>query len=187
MGERHSKRKRDKNDWYVEPNWAVERLFDKVTFAGHIHDPCCGMGTIVQVAADYGYPATGSDKVDRGYGYEKMDFFKRDVDCKFHNIVTNPPYKIASMVIERALNITTGRVAALVQTKFLSSQGRFSLFNNPMMERVIIFSRRPSMPPGKELEKYGESIRGGGSIDFCWMIWNHNKPTKKAAIVEWTL
>lgn len=145
------------------------------------------MGTIPSTAAARGFVSTGSDLVDRGYGYKKIDFFERAAAKKFHNIVTNPPYKIAARIIEHALLMTTGRVAALVQTKFLCSQGRYNLFTDPRMELVLIFSRRPSMPPGEELKKHGEKIRGGGSIDYCWMVWNQNKSKNKNPVVEWTL
>ena len=185
MGERHSKHIRDKYDWYVEPEWCIDRLFNSVKFDGRIHDPCCGMGTIPRVASKHGYLAFGSDIVVRGYGWEKEDFLKAGERRVIHNVVTNPPYKIAQAIIEKALIIATGRVAVLVQTKFLSSQGRHKLFSDRRLEKVIIFSSRPSMPPGKELEKYGERIRGGGSIDYCWIIWNQDNRNK--GTIEWTL
>lgn len=163
MGERPSEYIRDENDWYVEPVWAVEMLKKKCPMV-EVHDPCCGMGTIPKV-----FNGTGSDLIDRGFGYGVSDFLT-DTQPRT-NIVTNPPYGIAQLVIERALSLARERVAALVQMKFLCSQKRHSLFSRPDMERVIVFSRRPSMPPGQMLADHGESIRGGGSIDFCWAVW----------------
>lgn len=175
MGERPSEYERDENDWYVEPEWAVRALKDRVSFVA-VHDPCCGMGTIPRV-----FGGTGADKIDRGFGFRVQDFLTED--WSYSDIVTNPPYGIAQDIIERALLLARHRVAALVQTKFLASQRRHALFTRPEMERVIMFSRRPSMPPGKMLMEHGESIRGGGSIDFCWAIWNraHVGPVT----VEW--
>lgn len=164
MGERHSEYYRDEEDWYVEPVWSVEILRSRVPFAGGIHDPCCGMGTIPKV-----FGGTGSDLVDRGYGYPQRDFLRDQTN--YDNIVMNPPYGIAQKVIEHALQITKYRVAALVQTKFLCSQRRHKLFTRNETEKVIMLSRRPSMPPGRLLEEKGESVRGGGSIDFCWVVW----------------
>lgn len=176
MGERPSEYERDENDWYVEPEWSVHALMDRVQFTADVHDPCCGMGTIPKA-----FCGTGADIMDRGYGYPVRDFLTDDRE--YENIVTNPPYGIAQTIIERALVLARSRVAALVQTKFLASQRRHALFSKPSMERLIMFSRRPSMPPGKMLVEHGESIRGCGSIDFCWAVWN--RAHKGPVTVEW--
>ena len=166
MGERKSNYELVEHGWYVEPEWCVEALMGYVPFVGGIHDPCCGMGTIPRVTG-----GTGADIVDRGFGFPVRDFLSDETT--YDNIVMNPPYgKLAQPVIEHALNHTRRYVCALVQTKFLHSKGRHNLFSRDEMERVIIFSRRPSMPPGHLLLEQGESIRGNGSIDFCWAVWN---------------
>lgn len=178
MGERPSEYIRDVNDWYVEPAWCIEALQERVNFEGNTHDPCCGSGTIPGVLC-----GTGADLVDRGFGFDVRDYLS-DVNV-YDNIVTNPPYGIAQQIIEHALGHVRYRVAALVQSKFLASQRRHKLFMRHDMERVIMFSRRPSMPPGGMLQKHGETIRGNGSIDYCWVIWNryHDDP----CTIEWAL
>jgi hypothetical protein len=165
MGERPSEYERDIHDWYVEPEWCVTALRNRVDFSGLVHDPCCGMGTIPKIMR-----GSGADLVDRGFGYPVRNFLE-DVRV-YDNIVTNPPYGIAQEIIKRALEYSRCKVAALVQTKFLSSQKRHDLFMLRETESVIMFSRRPSMPPGEMLMKHGEEIRGGGSIDYCWVVWN---------------
>jgi len=178
MGERPSEYARDVNDWYVEPAWCVHALARHISWHGKIHDPCCGMGTI-PLASN----GTGADLVDRGYGYPVRDYL---ADTRIYdNIITNPPYRIAQDIIEHALGQVRYRVAALVQTKFLSSQRRYKLFTRPGMEKVIMFSKRPSMPPGEMLIAHGEDIRGGGSIDYCWAVWN-TQYTGPCAI-EWAI
>jgi hypothetical protein len=164
MGERPSEYVRDDNDWYVEPVWCVEILKDLVPFVGTIHDPCCGMGTIPRV-----FNGSGADLVDRSFGYPALDFLTDK--CPYDNIITNPPYGTAQKIINHALKLAKERVAALVQVKFLASQKRHGLFADMPTEKVIMLSKRPSMPPGELLQKHGESIRGGGSIDFCWVVW----------------
>lgn len=178
MGERPSEYIRDANDWYVEPSWCVELLKSRVKFTGGIHDPCCGMGTIPKALN-----GTGADLIDRGYGYQQQDF--REDYGTYDNIVTNPPYGIAQDIIEHAVSVTKQKVAALVQVKFLASQRRFPLFSNPILSKVIMLSRRPSMPPGEMLRNHGEAIRGGGSIDFCWVIWDWEN--YGAATIEWAI
>lgn len=171
MAERPSKFKRSADDFYVDPFWCSDILFDRVAFPRGLHDPCCGSGTIPKAARANDIDATGADLRARAEGFAVRDFF---ADAgPYPSIVTNPPYAIAVPIIEHSLNVTEpgGRVCALVQAKFLFSQRRKALFRRPEMERVIILSRRPSMPPGEALAEHGEKIRGGGSIDFCWVVW----------------
>lgn len=171
MGERPSEYQRDVNDWYVEPAWCVQALAHDIQFKGGIHDPCCGSGTIPEVLG-----GSGSDIIDRGFRYPVQNYLQDFM--LYDNIVTNPPYRMAQEIIEHALKHVKYRVAALVQTKFLSSQKRHGLFMRRDTERIIMFSRRPSMPPGEMLMRHGESIRGNGSIDYCWVVWNrrHDGP-----------
>ena len=178
MGERPSEYQRDVNDWYVEPVWCVQTLMYRVQFTGAIHDPCCGSGTIPMVTG-----GTGGDLIDRGFGYPVADFMLYDLE--YDNIVMNPPYGRAQEFIEHALEQTRYKVAALVQTKFLASQRRYELFTRPTTSRIIMFSKRPSMPPGEMLMKHGEAIRGNGSIDYCWVIWDrhHGGP----CTIEWAI
>lgn len=184
MAERKSSYARVEDDWYVEPRWAVEALKDRVQFLGGVHDPCCGMGMIPAVLN-----GSGADKVDRGYGFPTIDFLTDA--SNYANIVTNPPYgkEVIGKILDRAFALALDRVAVLVQLSFLASQGRWALFENrdlyPPVERVIIFSRRPSMPPGSLLAEHGEEVRGGGSKDYCWIVWR--KHHRAPPIIEWAL
>lgn len=187
MGERHSEFDRDANDWYVEPAWCVERLLDRYPEITALHDPCCGIGTIVHVALDRGISASGSDLVARAGGRfpvrDFLTFARREP-----SIVTNPPFKIAEQIVRHAMSVTEegGIIAVVAQAKFLFSQARNPIFTSAAMERVIAFSRRPSMPPGVMLQELGEACRGGGSIDFVWCVWRSGK-TQPGCVMEWTL
>lgn len=154
------------DDWYVEPPWVVDQLLRAVTFTGIIHDPCCGGGTIPKRLDERGYNTTASDVVDRGYG-DIRDFF---LDLRRRqNIICNPPYKIAERFILHAIEVTDGKVAAIVNLKFLASQGRRDrLFFRHPPANVLILSQRPSMPPG------GSGIAAkGGTADYCWIVWDN--------------
>lgn len=177
------------DDWYVEDDRTVRTFFahkgpilDK-----EFHDPCCGIGTIPRVGAALGYSMTGADLRDRASGrYEVRDFL---TDRRTHrNIVTNPPFNLAVPIVRHALAYCSpgGIVAIVAQAKFLFSQERNALFNLPSMERVLILSKRPSMPPGEMLAAQGEACRKGGFHDFCWIIWRIGK-TQAGATIEWVL
>jgi hypothetical protein len=164
---RHSDYTRAELDFYVEPAWTVHPLLERLPISV-LHDPCCGVGTIVTTAVQRGLVATGSDIVDRAGGLFPVKDFLAD-NSVYANVVTNPPFRHAARIIDHALGhvIDGGRVAVLVPITFLASKRRHALFCRPETESVLILSRRPSMPPGATLEAFGEAIRGNGSVDFC--------------------
>jgi hypothetical protein len=175
MSSRKSGYKKSEYEWYVETEYSVKNLLDTVQFSKlkGIHDPCCGKGTIPKVCESYNYNVTGSDIVDRANGkYPVKDIFSDNE--AYDNFITNPPFSYSEQVIEHCLNHVKwgGKVAILATEKFLFSQKRNKLFQpDTGMKHVVILSKRPSMPPGELLEAHGEAIRGSGSIDFVWLVW----------------
>ena len=174
--------RREAFDWYIEDDASVRKLFDAIRFTGSIHDPCCGGGNIPRIAAELGYVATGSDIVDRGFGQGGVNFL--DDETPRENIVFNPPYgKFAERCILHALRVASGRVAALVQLRFVCSQGRYArLFKPRPPEAVLPLATRPSMPPG------GLPIEAkGGKIDYCWIVWSNERlhPSQPTSVIRW--
>jgi hypothetical protein len=133
------------------------------------------MGTIPTAAKSLGYEATGSDLIDRSDGeYPVVDFLTDNTKRK--SIVMNPPYgkKMAEKFTRHALEVADN-VAILVQTKWLNSAGRHTLFTNDHIPScVYVCPQRPDCPPGEALIEHGESIRGGGSIDYVWVTWERH-------------
>jgi hypothetical protein len=185
MGQRHSDYGRVEDDWYVEPRWTAEVIFDHAHFfPRRIHDPFCGRGTIVDAAIDLGFAATGSDIADRAQGrYDVVDFLEDD--SIYHNIVSNPPFRGAACIVEKALvdNLAmNGKIALLVPANFLFSARRYPLFARSELAEILVLSQRPSMPPGSLLERFGETCRHSGSTDFCWAIWQCGREPGPARI-----
>lgn len=166
-------------DWYVEPPFAVKCLADTVRFRGEIYDPACGRGTIPEVFAERGHRVSGSDIADRGYGYRK-DFLAAQ-HSRWANIVTNPPYSHAQAFIEQSLAYTIYKVAVIVQIGFLASVKRHAWFKRSPVSRVVILSKRPSMPPGDQYDPDKDAT--GGSTDFCWLVFDHDHDGPP--IIDW--
>lgn len=166
--------RRVENDWYVEPAWAVEALFDAERFGRTIWDPACGAGTILKVAAARRCVTFASDIVDRGYGRMDRiaDFLDPAAWCVVNvaAIVCNPPYELAEQFARRALELVTEKVALLVQQQFPFSQKRYRLFTTTPLARLYFLSDRPSMPPGEALAS-GAIEAKGGKTDYLWMVW----------------
>jgi hypothetical protein len=154
------------NEWYQEPSWVSQRLFDEEEF-GAIHDPCCGSGTIVKSAWDHGLNASGADIIDRGFDRSSVeDFFK--CSRSINSIVCNPPFNIASHFALHALKLAQHKVAMIFPTARLNAA---HWLKDTPLRRVWLLSPRPSMPPGHVIAAGGKP--GGGKMDFCWLIWEH--------------
>jgi hypothetical protein len=174
MATRHSEYKRIPDDFYSEPPWVADALLDHLPLHA-LHDPCCGFGTIVTAALRRGIKATGADIRDRAHGmFLQRDFLE---DPTVYPNITNPTFENAATVIEHGLNHVPdgGYVAALAPIGFLASQRRYSLFTRPELHSVLVFSKRPSIPPGQLLEEHGEAVRGGDSKDYAFSIWQRGR------------
>lgn len=188
----------DPYQWYVEPEFSNSQLFDNMDFAGSlIWDPSCGKGTILDVAKERGYQTVGSDVVDR---HPRHRFFRANYltqtrfpkpDDRPLSIVCNPPYGtvegvryMANRFVKKTLaEVDFYRAAFLVPIEFNCGQERFSeIYEKRPPSHVLFCCQRPSMPPGVELEKFGEGIRGDGMADYCWIVWTRGGPYRTHAI-----
>jgi hypothetical protein len=109
------------NEYFREPRWSVERLFDNEPIKGSLHDPCCGGGTIVSAALDRGLKATGSDIYNWGFGEMKP---VHELIGEFDNWVLNPPFSKIVDIVQRNLTRVRYKIIVLVRVAFLESQGR---------------------------------------------------------------
>ncbi len=93
---------RHKDDFYATPPEATRALLSVETFKGLIWEPACGDGAISRVLQER-YPVVSTDLVDRGFGPSGQDFLMqtRVVD----NIITNPPFKLATEFIRKSLDL----------------------------------------------------------------------------------
>lgn len=179
---------RSANDWYVEPKWCVEQLFDVVNFDDSwIWDPCAGGGNIPEVARARNRFVIATDLVDRGYRHldQTWDVFSTGgvplcvkPSMKI-SVVTNPPFALAAKIVQRMLTLVDFRLAIIQQLSFLASRARYELFSEFPPSDVLILSKRPSMPPGHMIAEMGDKAFKGGTSDFCWIVWSrpHDRPT----------
>lgn len=167
---------RQPEDWYVEPAWIWERLFERFRFeAGtDVLDPACGMGTAVQVACMAGLNGRGSDIVPRWESprpvigqYEIRDCFEA-MKGGARVVASNPPFKLALEFAQAAI-AATPIVYLVLPAKWTCGDARARWLNSSPLSDVLFLCPRPSMLPGANLLA-GESA-GGGTTDyavFCW-------------------
>jgi hypothetical protein len=172
------KENREKDDFYPTPPEGTEALLGVEKFTGPIWEPACGDGAISDVLKANKYTVISTDLVDRGYGNSQIDFLM-EYQPLAPNIITNPPFKLAMEFAERAIELTTGKVAMLARLAFLEGKARRELFESTPLARVHVFSKRLTM-----LRRGDESLRGGGSMQaFAWFVWEHGH--KSAPTLGW--
>lgn len=157
---------RNLHDFYPTPQMATEALLMAEWFDGEIWEPACGDGAISKVLESHGYTVKSTDLVDRGYGDGGIDFLLSPNEAT-GNVITNPPYSLASEFIDAALARTTGKVAMLLKLAFLEGGKRKSMFQRTPLARVHVFSKRLTM------KRNGEPLKSGGMIAFAWFVWEH--------------
>jgi hypothetical protein len=163
---------------YVEPQWCSARLFEVEFFGApgaRVLDPACGWGRIPKAAHDAGYTAIGSDIVDRrgdhhafrNFPFSVCDFLKDQPAKPPWSITSNPPFDRAREFCERALDIAIYKVAILVRLQRLPAA---HWLQRLPLETIWLLTPRPSMPPASYIAAGNKP--GGGSPDFCWLIFN---------------
>jgi hypothetical protein len=148
------------NDFYATPLDAIEDLIKYEKFDGKIWECACGKGAISEPLIKAGYEVYSSDLIDRGYGDIK-DFLKTNE--KFDNIITNPPFNLATEFTLHGLSLVRYKLVLLCKLSFLEGKKRSSvLFNQRKLKRVLVFSRRLG---------FKKNDAKGGLMAFAWFIY----------------
>lgn len=160
--------RREKDDFYPTPPMGTEALLRWVDFDGPIWEPACGDGAISEVLRAAGHSVVSSDLVDRGYGESRVDFLM-ETRPRAPNIITNPPFKLLVPFIEKALSLSTGKVAILARLAVLEGAARRRLYESTPLARVLVFSSRLPIWRGQQKPENCSS----GMIAFAWFVWDH--------------
>lgn len=175
-------------DWYVEPKFVPEQIFDAISFGPKdnpdlIWDCCAGSGTCLDVAKERGHPTVASDIIDRK---PRHKFFRTNVlnakkapqmPGRTTSILTNPPFSyepdICERIIRHTLQFNIRRAVFIVPIAFVCGQGRYSLYAEDFTpSHLLIFSQRPTMPPGKLIHEMTSPFTGG-MADYCAIAFTY--------------
>lgn len=126
----HSRHEREANDLYCTHPNAVEALCELETFSPDIWEPYAGLGHIAGLLRSRGYVVRESDILTRGRDIEQLDFLRCDELAVESDIITNPPYKVATRIIRKAMDVVAEgyRVAMWLRILYLESMERKRLF-----------------------------------------------------------
>jgi len=176
VGSSRNNGKREKDDFYPTPKYAVDELLKREVFNGNVWECACGEGDISEVFLKKGFDVKSTDLIDRGFG-EVGNFFETDYVAD--NIVTNPPYKHALEFVLEAKKKSNSKIAMFLKTVFLESEKRKAMFEDKEfpLKTVYQFSKRVT------LYKNGVKMKNSGMIAYAWYVWEKGycgKPT-----IEW--
>jgi len=178
----HSETDRVVNDYYATPPDAVKELLKREKFNTYIWECAVGGGHIADVLKEYGYKVKSSDIIDRGYAdTEIADFLltERDKNDFSRDIITNPPYSMASEFVKHALDISmdSTKVAMFLKIQFLESKKRYELFKKYPPKRVYVFVNRVNCG------KNGVFGKESSAVCYCWFVWE--KGFKDKPTIDW--
>lgn len=186
---------RAKDDWYVEGVDVTAALLRVEDFANPKHDPACGQGNTIAAMLEAGLQdVTGSDLVQRVGAIDAPwwvgfhDFLEEPWPSTDPvDFIMNPPYGgavLAQAFIRRAVGLGLGKVAVLVDARFLFSGERAKgFFRELPPSRVWLITPRCSIPPGEFLLAGGK--RGGGKGDFAWIVYDPAVPRGTPPAMGW--
>lgn len=178
----HSEQVREKDDYYATPPKAVEALLKREKFNPYVLEPAVGGGSIADVLKSHGHKVQSMDIVDRGYqGTEVRDFLsvtKEDLIC-CPDIITNPPYSIATEFVEHSLDISMDsvKVAMLLKIQFLETKKRLALFQKYPPKVIYVFTNRIACA------KNGNFDTDSSAVCYAWFVWV--KGSKSEPIIRW--
>lgn len=177
----HTKKDREKNDYYATTPKAAELLLSVEKLSQVIYEPSCGEGHLSKVFEKAGHTVISSDIVDRGYG-EVEDFLKRTERID-GDIITNPPYKYAQEFIEKALELISdgNKVAMFLKIQFLEGKKRKKMFQKNPPKTIYVSSSRLLCAKNADFE--GMKKAGGSAVAYAWYIWE--KGYAGDTIVKW--
>lgn len=130
-----------------------------------------------------GHIVKSTDLVDRGYvGFDgQLDFINSPTEKFDGDIVTNPPYKLATEFVEKSLDSVDvgGKVCMFLKIQFLEGQKRYEqLYSKGGLKHVLVYSKRISTAKNADFDKYKTT-----AMCHAWFVWE--KGYKGLPNIDW--
>ena len=147
-------------------------------------EPAAGRGYMAAVLAEAFGQVEASDVHDYGVGLPVVAYLFGDLPGPVAWTITNPPFRLASEFIDRALATSTEGVAIFARTTFVEGQGRYrDLFSERpptailhFVERVPLFKGRVRDPEvsywnTKANKGLGATVKPTTATAYSWFVW----------------
>lgn len=174
----HCDDEREENDYYATDPKAIDMLLSKETFNKNIWEPAAGGGHLSKRLKEYGYIVKQSDIIQRIDDIEIINFLKTHETID-GDIITNPPYKLCTEFILKALELIKdgNKIAMFLKLQTLEGQERYKkIFSKYPPRKIYVFIKRI------ECAKNG-SFKGSSAVCYAWFIWE--KGYKGQTVIDW--
>ena len=174
----HAQEERQQQDYYATDPKAAEILLQVEDFVD-IWECASGEDHLANVFRKHGHNVRTSDIAKRTPTTEEYDFLSMDNTSWRGDIVTNPPYKLATEFIYKALSIIRegNKVAMFLKVQFMEGKERKHLFTNFPPKTIYISSSRISC------YKNGVTTYTSSAIAYAWYVWE--KGYKGPTTIKW--
>ena len=160
------------DDLYETPACAIRALLACERLPTTIWEPACGPGAIVRELRAAGHRVIATDLVDYGCpdSSSRVDFLmEQQAPEGVGAIVTNPPYKLATQFVRRALTLSPVSYM-LLRLAFLEGSRRSDILEGPLARVHVFRNRLPRM------HRAGwEGPITSSSIAFAWFVFMHGR------------
>lgn len=169
----------EKNDFYATEPRAVYEILELEEFSQSILEPCVGEGHIAKVLEEKGHKVIASDIVDYGYPNTLIKDFRSIKENKI-DIITNPPYKLATEFIKHFVDISDSgvKIALFLKLTFLEGIERGNFFKENPPKTVYVYSSRRNCARNGDFDKYKSS-----AVAYAWFVWEVGY--KGDSIIKW--
>ncbi len=181
----HTDKERQNEDYYATDPLAAELLLQIENLDKNVPIWECSAGEnhLANVFKENGYTVRTSDIVKRTETTEQLDFLSDEVTDWNGNIITNPPYKLATSFVEKAMSIihNGNKCIMFLKLQFLEGKSRRKLFEKYPPKTIWVSSSRIMCAKNGDFQK----MRDGGGSAVCYAFYVWEKGYKGDTIVKW--
>jgi len=177
----HSMAARGRDAYFTPPEAIISLMhLERAYLPRVILDPCAGAGAFTTLMAQHGYETYANDIEDYGLeGCTIGDYLTYQPHPSIEGIATNPPYKLATEFLQKAL-VDHRYIAFLLRSMWLAdADGRDELLERHPPCRVYHLKRLPMM----HREGYTGPRTKSSNVPHSLMVWdrsaNHSEPHKR--------
>ena len=169
----HTDKERQIEDYYATDPIAAELLLQIEDLDKNIPIWECSAGEnhLANVFKENGYTVRTSDIIKRTETTEVLDFLSDEVTDWNGNIITNPPYSLASKFVEKAISIihNGNKCIMFLKLQFMEGKTRKKLFEKYPPKTIWVSSSRIMCAKNGDFQKM---IDGGGSaVAYAFYVW----------------
>lgn len=181
----HTDKERQIEDYYATDPIAAELLLQIEDLDKNIPIWECSAGEnhLANVFKENGYTVRTSDIIKRTETTEVLDFLSDEVTDWNGNIITNPPYSLASKFVEKAMSIihNGNKCIMFLKLQFMEGKTRKKLFEKYPPKTIWVSSSRIMCAKNGDFQKMRDG--GGSAVAYAFYVWE--KGYKGDTVVKW--